>query len=395
LHRNEEALMRIVHTSDWHAGHIWKSRNRLGEFETILDDLAEFIEHERVDLLLLSGDIFDSGAPAAEAERVVFRFLRRIGRAGTRTVAVAGNHDSAVRMEAWGTLAELVDVYAVGLPRAADRGGVITIPGRTGERAVVAAVPWTPARNIVGALEIVTDERGARQHYARWMKQLIEHLSARFASEAINLLIAHAHINGALLSGSERKAHLGEGWVVSPRALASRAHYVALGHIHRPQMIEAAPSPACYAGSPVQLDFGEAGEEKSFVVIDAHPGQDARIERIPYRGGIPLGKVRATLTELEQEADALSKSGWLKVMVPLAAPDPDLGAKVRRLLPNAVAVDYEPLWDEVVPPRLDHRGLAPAELFRIYFRDAHGTEPNEALIEAFRGMHEMARGRGQ
>ena len=387
--------MRIVHTSDWHAGQLWKSRNRLGEFEAILDDLGDFIEHERIDLLLVSGDIFDVGAPTAEAERVVFRFFRRVGRAGTKTVAIAGNHDSAVRMEAWGTLAELVDVHAVGHPRAADRGGVITISNRTGERAVVAAVPWSPVRNIVSALEMVTDENGARQHYARWMKQLIEHLSARFAPDAINLLIAHAHIDGAALSGSERKVHLGAGWVVSPQALASRAHYVALGHIHRPQMIEAAPSPACYAGSPMQLDFGEAGEQKSFVVIDAHPGQAASIERVPYRGGIPLRQVRATLAELEQESDALSKSGWLKVIVPLAAPDPDLGAKVRRLLPNAVAVDYDPLWGEILPPQVDHHGLAPAELFRIYFRDQHGTEPDEALVEVFERMHEMARGPGE
>ncbi len=78
--------------------------------------------------------------------------------------------------------------------------------------------------------------------------------------------------------------------------------------------------------------------------------------------------------------------------MPLAAPDPDLGAKVRRLLPNAVAVDYDPLWDEMVPPQVDHRGLAPAELFRIYFCHQHGTEPGEALMEAFKGMHEMARG---
>ena len=128
-------------------------------------------------------------------------------------MAIAGNHDSAVRMEAWGTLAELVDVHAVGHPRAAERGGVITVSSRTGERVVVAVVPWAPVRNIVSALEIVTDESGARQHYARWMKQLIGHLSAKFSPDAINLLIAHAHIDGAALSGSERKAHLGEaGW---------------------------------------------------------------------------------------------------------------------------------------------------------------------------------------
>ncbi len=136
----------------------------------------------------------------------------------------------------------------------------------------------------------MTNENGARQHYARWMKQLIEHLCARFSPDAINLLIAHAHIDGALLSGSERKAHLGQGWVVSPRALSSQAHYVALGHIHRPQMIEAAPSPARYAGSPMQLDFGEADEEKSFVVIDAHPARLPGSSAFPIAGVYPCAR---------------------------------------------------------------------------------------------------------
>ncbi len=81
--------------------------------------------------------------------------------------------------------------------------------------------------------------------------------------------------------------------------------------------------------------------------------------------------------------------------MPLAAPDPDLGAKVRRLLPNAVAVDYDPLRDEIVPSQVDHAGLASAELFRVYFRDQHGTEPDQALVEVFERMHEMAMGPGE
>src|SRR5438552_2497222 len=106
--------MRIVHTSDWHAGRIWKNLDRLAELSVVLDNLANFLGSERVDLLLMSGDVFDNTAPSAEAEREVFSFFKRIGSAGIQSVVIAGNHDNPARVEAWGTLAELVGVHSLG-----------------------------------------------------------------------------------------------------------------------------------------------------------------------------------------------------------------------------------------------------------------------------------------
>ena len=108
--------MLIVHTSDWHAGRLWKAIDRLPELEAVLENLGDYIERERVDLLLMSGDVFDSRGPSAAAERAVFRFFRRVGKAGTKTAVIAGNHDDPLRLEAWGTLAELVDVSTVAAP---------------------------------------------------------------------------------------------------------------------------------------------------------------------------------------------------------------------------------------------------------------------------------------
>ncbi len=178
--------MRIVHTSDWHAGRIWKGRDRLDELQAILDEIASFIEHDNVDVLLVSGDVFDSGAPAAAAERTVFRFFRRVGAAGAKTVVIAGNHDSAARLEAWGTLTELVEVYAVARPRSADGGGLVKFDTRSGGRAIVAAIPWAPVRDIVTALELASDETVARQRYADWMKLIVDNLRAGFRGDAVN-----------------------------------------------------------------------------------------------------------------------------------------------------------------------------------------------------------------
>jgi exonuclease SbcD len=308
-----------------------------------------------------------------------------VGKAGAKTAVIAGNHDDPLRLEAWGTLAELVDVSTVARPRPADRGGVIELLVRSGERAVIAAVPFAKTSDLVSATEMASDDTTAHQRYAEGMRRIVELLTAKFRSDSVNLLMAHTHLDGAVLAGSERQVHLGEEWAATAQSMPSTAHYVALGHIHRPQRIESAPSPTYYAGSPLQLDFGEAGEEKSFVVVRAEPGQPARIERVPYAGGKPLSEVRMTLAELEQQAEGLRDSGWLRVTVPLTERDLDLNRKVRHLLGEAVvSVDYElpdlPGGPLAAPSR---SGLGPVELFLLYRRAQHGAEAEERVTAAF------------
>jgi len=382
--------MRLVHTSDWHAGRIWKTLSRLDELEAVLSGLACYVEQEKVDFLLMSGDVFDTGAPSALAERLVFRFLRRVGDAGTQSIVIAGNHDSAARLDAWGLLAELVNVHTRGRVRQAQDGGVIKLRSRDQEQLIVAAVPWASVGEIVSALEMADDPTIAHQRYAEWMKRITQHLSAEFSADAVNVLMAHTHLEGAIFGGSERKVHIGDDWAATAQMLPANAHYIALGHIHKPQSIASAPSPTYYAGSPLQLDFGEAHEEKSFVVIDAAPRTPAMIRRIPYQGGKSLHKLTASLEELERQADSLKTEGWLSVTVPLNQPDPDIGGKVRRLLPNAISVDFEPLWEDAPPPTASRAGMSPSELFRAYCVREQGHEPDARLLEAFAQLHEQA-----
>jgi exonuclease SbcD len=357
----------------------------------VLEHLGDFVEKGEIDLLLMSGDVFDSGAPNPEAEKLVFSFFKRTGQAGIPSVVIAGNHDSPTRLQAWGTLAELVDVYTVGVPRRAEQGGILDIPSKSGERALVAAVPFAPVHRLVSALELSEEETRVRQKYDEMMRAIVRHLSGHFSAETVNLLTAHTHLQGAAFSGSEREVHLGEQWATTAQALPSSAHYVGLGHIHRPQRVIAAPSPTYYAGSPLQLDFGEQGEEKSFVVIEAHPRSPARIERVAYEGGVRLETITAGLERLERDAEELSRSGYLRVKVSLPAPDPDINSKVRRLLPNAVVVEVElPEVPDEIDKTRPPRGAPPRELYRAYFLNRHGDEPESELLEAFDRLHEGA-----
>jgi exonuclease SbcD len=383
--------MRIVHTSDWHAGRVWKNQDRLSELATILDNLVDFIKEETVDLVLLTGDVFDTASPPADAERSVFEFMRRVGSYGTQTIVIAGNHDSPPRLEAWATLAELAGVHVVARPRTGGEQGILTVTSRSGETAKIAAVPFAHARFLVSAQEIAGDETAAMQRYADGLRHHIAGLSQGFRANAVNLVMAHTHLEGAIFSRSERMVHIGEEWAALPQSLPADAHYTALGHIHKPQRITAAPGQAHYAGSPMQLDFGEAGEEKSFVLIEATAGQPAKVERVRYQGGKELAIWAGSLPELEQQAEALKNVGWLRVELSIDTPDPNINGTVRRLLPNAVVVSTVlPSLDREQVELTDTRIAQPEEAFSDYFLKQHSREPSEDLIKAFSKYYALA-----
>jgi DNA repair protein SbcD/Mre11 len=380
--------MRIVHTSDWHVGRRWKGIQRLDELEAVLDHFAAFIERESIDLVLHTGDVFESRNPPAEAEQLVNRFLVRVGRSGAHMLVIAGNHDDPLRLDARSLLTEFVNVQILGRPRPASRGGTRTLETRCGEKAVVAALPFASPGAWVSALDVAGEEASARSKYARMFEHAVQDLCGAFQPDAVNLLMAHTHIEGALFGESERRVHIGEDWAASPDALPSTASYIALGHIHKPQKIDG-PVPAYYAGSLLQMDFGEAGEEKSFVVVTASPGEPATVEHVPYEGGLPLFDLRATLEELERAADAF-REGWLRVTVPLTEKDPDLNRKVRELLPNALVVRAD-LPDVEEPPEIRlETGVSPVSHYRAYHLRAHQHEAEWAVLETFQNLYDQA-----
>ncbi len=380
--------MKIVHTSDWHIGRRWKGIQRLDELEAVLDHLAAFIERQAVDLVLHTGDVFESRNPQAEAEQLVNRFLVRVGRSGAHMLIIAGNHDDPLRLDARSLLTELLHVQILGRPRPASRGGARTIETRSGETAVVAALPFASPGAWVSALDLAGEEARARSKYARMFERAVQDLSGAFRKDAVNLLMAHTHIEGALFGESERRVHLGEDWAASPEALPSKASYIALGHIHKPQKIDG-PVPTYYAGSLLQMDFGEAGEEKTFVVVTASPGKRAKVEHLPYEGGLPLVDLRASLAELEQTADQYRK-GWLRVTVPLTERDPDLNRKVRELLPNALVVRAElPEVEETPEIRLE-TGVPPVRHYAAYHLREHNEAAAVAVLDRFQDLYDDA-----
>ncbi|MFO0745777.1 MAG: exonuclease SbcCD subunit D [Myxococcota bacterium] len=381
--------MRIVHTSDWHAGRIWKRMSRLDELGRCLDSLCQFVESDKIDMVLMTGDVFDSGSPSAEAERVVFDVLKRLGRMAP-VLVLAGNHDDPKRLEAWGQLAELANIQVLGKPRRADQGGVRIIPSKDGkERAVVAAIPFAPVRDFVSALDLGGDEGQFKQKWNEGLARVAAMLTSHFRPDTVNIFCTHAHIDGAILSNSERVVQTGEQFALNGEQLPTGAQYIALGHIHKPQQLPNRFG-ALYAGSPLQLDFGEEGDEKSFVVVDVVAGLPPKIERVPYVGALKLFTWRGKLDEVAAAAPALREAGHVRMLVDLEVPDPDVGRRLRAEVPNAVSIQVQLPVIEAASPTRERAGATASELYQAYHQKRYGRTPDEGVMKAFNALWEAA-----
>lgn len=384
--------MRIVHTSDWHAGRRWHRLDRDRELAEVLGSLCRYVESEPVDLVLITGDQFDTVTPPTRALKLVIDVLVRLGRQAP-TVVIAGNHDSAEQLEALGQLTKLANVHALGHPRSAGDGGVLRFTTAAGEPVVVAALPFARTRSMVSALERQRSDFAADRRYDAGMRAMVAHLCAEFRPDAVNLLLIHTHLFGAQIAQSERPVHVGAAWAADARALPDSAHYVAMGHIHKPQQIEDAASPACYAGSPLQLDFGEEGQDKSFVVIEAEPGRPATLTRVPYEGGRRVRTWQGSLDDLQRDAEILrSCDEHVRIELQLDSPQANVNALVRELVPNTVLVRVHfPIEEEEEESEQQRpTTMALDELFDAYHQGRYGAAAPEGLAKAFSAIYTRA-----
>lgn len=377
--------MRFLHTSDWHLGKTLKGRTRSAEHEAALAEILEIARREKIDCVLITGDVFDSHAPPPDSERLAFHFFSELKGLQIPAIVIAGNHDHPKRLLALRDVMEFLDVYIRPEPIRPADGGIVKIE-RNGETAVVAALPFVSIGKIEDAAKLMGPEVERYQQYSERIAAMCETLADSFSGRTINLLMAHLYVDGAETSRSEREIHVARPYAVSAQRFPSTAHYIALGHLHRPQEI-GAPSRALYAGSILQLDFGELEQQKRVVLVEAHAGRPATIEEVPLRSGRMLREVSGTLDELKAEAENFGDD-LLRVIIKVDQPVPGIADAVRELLPNALEIKLDYPRAETTAPEVS--GADPEELFRRFYAHQHASDPPEEITKLFRDLYEEA-----
>jgi len=379
--------VRILHTADWHLGRTLEGRSRLEEQAQFLDELVRIVEEEKIDVILMAGDAFDTVNPPAAAEQLFYESMSRLSDKGKRPVSViAGNHDNPDRLSAASPLALGQSIQLIGYPTIDVQ--TIYVP-RTDETLRLAALPYPSESRLAEVLSEVNEELLLRNKYDERIAGMFEAMSQAFTPETINIAMSHIYVAGGSSTDSERPIEVGGAYTVAATSLPKSAQYVALGHLHRPQTIKRAETLARYSGSPLAYSFSEAGYAKSVTVFDAKPNEQIVASEIYLSSGKPLVRWKATeglaqvYSWLEEGKD---KNAWVDLEVHLtnALSIEEIGRLRKK---HSGFIHIRPVFEE---PKNNEDALNTTadlpidELFtRFYKRQTGGADPEPELTKLF------------
>lgn len=384
--------MKILHTADWHVGKVLKGRTRGEEHSAVLRELVDLARAEDVDAVVVSGDVFDTAAPAPQAQSLVVRTLLEMREDGRDVVVVAGNHDNPRLLDVYRLALGATGVHVVGTFRRPDDGGVLSFTARSGEPVRLAALPFLSHRYAVRAAEVLAgtpDEHN--RAYAERVSALLAALTDSFHGDTVNLAATHGTLPGGRFGGGEREAQSIFSYYFEPTVFPPSTQYAALGHLHRRQQMPG-PCPIWYAGSPLAVDFGEEDNTPGALLVDVEPGAPAVVREVRVSSARRLRTVRGTLEELgtlaKERADELADA-WLRVVL-AEKPRAGLAEDVREMLPDTLDIDIDERFrptrllrrrdgDGTSDATLSPRG--PRELFRDYLEAAGHDDRVAALFD--------------
>ena len=267
-------MIKLLHTSDWHLGRSLYGRKRYDEFRAFLDWLAARLVSESVDVLLVAGDIFDSSTPSNRAQELYYSFLCRVSESPCRhVVIIGGNHDSPSLLNAPREVLRFLDIHIIGSISPADEVLVLKDEGGRAEM-IVCAVPFLRDRDVreARAGETLEDKgrklvEGIAAHY----EEVCAIARRRRAEEGGNIpLVAMGHLftSGGRTSESDgvRDLYIGSLAHLDGAVFPDCIDYLALGHLHISQKVGGSQTRR-YSGSPLPMGFGEAGQEKSVLLV--------------------------------------------------------------------------------------------------------------------------------
>lgn len=404
---NKPGKMKILHTADWHIGQTFFGYERTDEHEAFLDWLITQITEQEIDVLLIAGDIFDVANPSAQAQKQFYRFIKTATDRNPRLqiVIIAGNHDSAARLETPIPLLEEMNTYIKGVIKRDQSGQIDTddliigLKDRNGIRqAWCMAIPYLRQ----GDYPPVETTGNA---YAAGVKNMYETvyqkvLERKTANEAI-IAMGHLQAANCCLSDDDDCERLLIGGLegVSADTFNSGITYTALGHIHREQCV-GKQSTIRYAGSPLPMSFAEENYKHGVILIEIENGQITRQEKLIYSPLVnllripkhpkPLSEVLEELTLLP-ESHTASPAPYAEVLVMLTEPEPSLRhhieeavekkhIRLTRVIPHYPGEDSMPGENETLTTG---QLMNPWDMVQLVYQEKYKTEIPKKLEGLF------------
>ncbi len=394
--------MRLLHTSDWHLGRRFHGASLLEEQAAALARIVELAAEASVDAVLIAGDIYDRAIPPAEAVQLFNDTLAGLRRTGAAVVAIAGNHDSHVRVSVYDPLLTTLGVTIRGDVRRAHEPVLVT-PRLGGPAVAIYPLPYLePA--VDGPALADPPQEGAAPLPPRLRHDEVTRLALdrirrdrRGRPDHRGVLVAHTFVAGGESSESERELTIGNVDRVSVEAFAG-FDYVALGHLHGSQQLDG-PRLA-YSGTPLPYSFSEQHHTKSVRIVELDAAGNASVEIVPLQVGRPLRTIEGGIASLcaDPRFEAAEEARVRVILTDEALPLQAM-ARLRRRFPHVAELRHRP--PEVVRSTLSERNRqvrqasSPFELAAAFFADQQGRQPAAAEAELLRQALQAVERKGE
>ncbi len=418
--------MKILHTSDWHLDAKLEQMPRAREHELFFDWLRTAISREKVDALLVAGDIFDIPDPSNAAHRRYTEFLRNLfldvksGKSQCRNIIiVAGNHDSPSFLTASGPLMELLGMYVIAIPTENLRNMIIPLRDADGKtRCLVAAAPYLRERHLIPWTETRDEENRSAESvraHSRFYRALTdaalavrkEILTEEGLSETEKIpIIATGHLfatHGQTAGDDKTRPVVGRLECFPASEFPEELDYVALGHLHLPQKVDGRAD-VQYSGSPIPLNFTELSRPKQVLILETEAEtQNFRIQSLPIPRFQEMQEIRGDFSVLERAVQELADAGknvWVKAIYTGETYDLDLRDKIEEIFnqhENVTLLKFENAHSHrsrtasETSQHEDLRQLSETEVFdrflNMHYSEISARERDE-LRETFRLLRE-------
>ncbi|MFA6363491.1 exonuclease SbcCD subunit D C-terminal domain-containing protein [Methanoregula sp.] len=317
--------MKILHTSDWHLGSSLYGHKRYEEFEAFLKWLDSLIKKEHIDVFLIAGDIFDTSTPGNRALALYYQFLSLVTAIpGLQVIITAGNHDSPSFINAPQDLLKHLHIHVFGsIPDDPEKEVIIIYDKERQPSLIVCAVPYLRDRDIRLSEpgESIEDktrklEEGVQEHY-REVVGIARSLRENLGGSIPIVAMGHLFVSGGktVEGDSVRELYVGNLARIRAETLCDGIDYLALGHLHVPQMVSG-NNTMRYCGSPIALGFGDAGQQKQVVIIDFSP-ETPLIREIPVPAFRDIRTLKGDIGEIERGIGLLTRldhTVWIEVL---------------------------------------------------------------------------------
>lgn len=397
--------MKLLHTADWHLGKRLYDQSRIEEQRLVMQEIVDIAKREQVDAILVAGDLYDSFNPPNEAIELFYKTLHQLADQGNcAVIAIAGNHDSAERIEAVDPLAKACGIILVGYPHTkispfelesglaiskSDHGFVEIKLANTNTPLRILTTPYANEARLKAFLGTDDSEENLRQLLqSSWAALADQYCDTK----GVNILMTHLLM---MKQGAEKPdepederhiLHIGGAQPVFTANIPPQIQYTALGHLHRHHFVKGHENQVAYSGSVLEYSFSEANQQKYVLLLEAAPNTEIKVNQIPLTKGKALARKR--FDSVEKALEWLKENQEVYVELTLVS-DEFLEASVKKSL-------YE-VHDGIMAIIPEIRNLQQAQhqaksidlsknretLFKEYFQHKTGQAPSEEMMALF------------